>query len=490
MEEKCNNLENKIVDKVFFSNYHNKLDEELKKKFENLIMLKDSELENLNNHFEEQLNDINCIIANNQKSNSNNLKRIESMLEEHTTKVLHDKLEELKTNLEKKIVDINENVQNSQSKSENKLENHTNNIDFKLNELKCEIEQKVSLITESFDKDKKAKNETFNSIKLDLNDLEQDIQVKLEGLEKRLRQTINNNLNDSLNIIEEIKNNYLTKNQFNDIIGKLDTNINNEIKEIKNRETSFENNLSDCGKQIKEINCNVVNNYLKTNNFEEIINNYLTKNQYNENINKFQSSVNNEIKEIKNKETNFENDLLDIGIQVREINSNVSNNYLKTSSFEEIINIYLTKNQFNDNISKVELNFNNQIKEIKNKETTFENNLSDICKQIKEINANITNNYLKISNFNSKNEEFDQKLSDLHEGLINFKSQNECSHDKIRKNLEELIQESKDVSQENLELKSKELNNRILSLEIQILVQNSFISPILIRSNNLSPVIL
>ena len=267
-------------------------------------------------------------------------------------------------------------------------------------------------------------NNTYNQIIKE----HENIQIKNNELHQSIINAnndikdINNQISQNKINIDEIKNNYITKENLKDINDKIN-NINNEIKTLNE---AFENNkklLNNANNEIKNIN--------KTS--DEII----QKEEYDKEMNK----KNNEFNELKNFYSN----------KIDESNNNYAEiiNQFNQFNEEEMNSMININKQFKDISDQVKLN-NNDIKKLETENNSIYDEFILIKDKFKLLDKNISN-LNKLENINVENKKEIEIINDR----IN-KLENDLMLNKTNNNNNEI---------DNLQLESLEsldnFNNKV-----------------------------
>ena len=224
---------------------------------------------------------------------------------------------------------------------------------------------------------------------------------------------INNQISQNKINIDEIKNNYITKNNLKDINDKIN-NINNEIKALNE---TFENNkklLNNANNEIKNIN--------KTS--DEII----QKEEYDKEMNK----KNNEFNELKNFYSN----------KIDESNNNYAEIINKFNQFnEEEMNSMININkQFNDISDQVKSD-NNDIKKLETENNSIYDEFILIKDKFKLLDKNISN-LNKLENINVENKKEIEIINDRINNLENDLMLNKTNENNNNNEIDNLQLES------------------------------------------------
>ena len=283
-------------------------------------------------------------------------------------------------------------------------------------------------------------NNTYNQITKE----HENIQIKNNELHQSLLNAnndikdINNQISQNKINIDEIKNNYITKENLKDINDKIN-NINNEIKTLNE---AFENNkklLNNANNEIKNIN--------KTS--DEII----QKEEYDKEMNK----KNNEFNELKNFYSN----------KIDESNNNYTEvtNQFNQFNEEEMNSMININKQFKDISDQVKLN-NNDIKKLETENNSIYDEFILIKDKFKLLDKNISN-MNKLENINVENKKeieiINDRINNLENDLMLNKTKENNNNNEIDnlqlESLESLDNFNNKVNKENeiRENKYKEL---------------------------------
>ena len=224
---------------------------------------------------------------------------------------------------------------------------------------------------------------------------------------------INNQISQNKINIDEIKNNYITKNNLKDINDKIN-NINNEIKTLNE---TFENNkklLNNANNEIKNIN--------KTS--DEII----QKEEYDKEMNK----KNNEFNELKNFYSN----------KIDESNNNYAEiiNQFNQFNEEEMNSMININKQFKDISDQVKLN-NNDIKKLETENNSIYDEFILIKDKFKLLDKNISN-LNKLENINVENKKEIEIINDRINNLENDLMLNKTNENNNNNEIDNLQLES------------------------------------------------
>ena len=224
---------------------------------------------------------------------------------------------------------------------------------------------------------------------------------------------INNQISQNKINIDEIKNNYITKNNLKDINDKIN-NINNEIKALNE---TFENNkklLNNANNEIKNIN--------KTS--DEII----QKEEYDKEMNK----KNNEFNELKNFYSN----------KIDESNNNYAEiiNQFNQFNEEEMNSMININKQFKDISDQVKLN-NNDIKKLETENNSIYDEFILIKDKFKLLDKNISN-LNKLENINVENKKEIEIINDRINNLENDLMLNKTNENNNNNEIDNLQLES------------------------------------------------
>ena len=258
-------------------------------------------------------------------------------------------------------------------------------------------------------------NNTYNQIIKE----HENIQIKNNELHQSIINAnndikdINNQISQNKINIDEIKNNYITKENLKDINDKIN-NINNEIKTLKE---AFENNkklLNNANNEIKNIN--------KTS--DEII----QKEEYDKEMNK----KNNEFNELKNFYSN----------KIDESNNNYTEvtNQFNQFNEEEMNSMININKQFKDISDQVKLN-NNDIKKLETENNSIYDEFILIKDKFKLLDKNISN-MNKLENINVENKKEIEIINDRINNLENDLMLNKTNENNNNNEIDNLQLES------------------------------------------------
>ena len=258
-------------------------------------------------------------------------------------------------------------------------------------------------------------NNTYNQIIKE----HENIQIKNNELHQSIINAnndikdINNQISQNKINIDEIKNNYITKENLKDINDKIN-NINNEIKTLYE---AFENNkklLNNANNEIKNIN--------KTS--DEII----QKEEYDKEMNK----KNNEFNELKNFYSN----------KIDESNNNYTEfiNQFNQFNEEEMNSMININKQFKDISDQVKSN-NNDIKKLETENNSIYDEFILIKDKFKLLDKNISN-MNKLENINVENKKEIEIINDRINNLENDLMLNKTNENNNNNEIDNLQLES------------------------------------------------
>ena len=212
---------------------------------------------------------------------------------------------------------------------------------------------------------------------------------------------------NKLELTEELKYKLLptTKTRYNTLLSIYeDYKDNIKIQKYRNNltktesEAKFENLLNNINNQLKELNNDLSNENLLSNNSTNEINEI--NNNYNKDNNSTNEINNNEINNNDNKDCNSTNEINNNEINNNEINNNDNKDCNSTNEINNNYNKdYNSTNEINNNYNKDynstnEINYDNIIKELK---TNFDNSNNEI-KELKTVNFNLLNENKDLKN--------------------------------------------------------------------------------------------
>ena len=420
---------------------------------------------------EELLNTMNEINENfnNQLMNQNELfMKMHNELKEDNEK----KIKEIKNALNKKDNDLND-MKNKFENLNKKMIDIENNLKENKNIINCyetkinEINNKVDNINEKIKNINNIVNEAIEKnnkkIRFDIDEISRQMNDKM-----KLRKSIEK---------EPVKDGNAAKNNYEEIINELATNIQgieNQIGEIRNDLESDKNNNDNNLKIIDE----------KLNNLEEKLeqNNIAIVNMENENKNKEQNQnneeniniINNRLNDLENVISEFDSKFQNLDNNLGNLRNSITKKELQNKNTELISKLGNFENVINNLETKIK-NLENNIKNINQKSPSKEQKLDIYSQKIKELENYAKNIEVRINDY-----EIDNIIQNL---SILMEKQNDTEiYDKI-KNLETEINEIRDkANSPNVELRKStdsknnvELTNKINNIEKEItLFKNIF----------------
>ena len=420
---------------------------------------------------EELLNTMNEINENfnNQLMNQNELfMKMHNELKEDNEK----KIKEIKNALNKKDNDLND-MKNKFENLNKKMIDIENNLKENKNIINCyetkinEINNKVDNINEKIKNINNIVNEAIEKnnkkIRFDIDEISRQMNDKM-----KLRKSIEK---------EPVKDGNAAKNNYEEIINELATNIQgieNQIGEIRNDLESDKNNNDNNLKIIDE----------KLNNLEEKLeqNNIAIVNMENENKNKEQNKnneeniniINNRLNDLENVISEFDSKFQNLDNNLGNLRNSITKKELQNKNTELISKLGNFENVINNLETKIK-NLENNIKNINQKSPSKEQKLDIYSQKIKELENYAKNIEVRINDY-----EIDNIIQNL---SILMEKQNDTEiYDKI-KNLETEINEIRDkANSPNVELRKStdsknnvELTNKINNIEKEItLFKNIF----------------
>ena len=420
---------------------------------------------------EELLNTMNELNENfnNQLMNQNELfMKMHNELKEDNEK----KIKEIKNALNKKDNDLND-MKNKFENLNKKMIDIENNLKENKNIINCyetkinEINNKVDNINEKIKNINNIVNEAIEKnnkkIRFDIDEISRQMNDKM-----KLRKSIEK---------EPVKDGNAAKNNYEEIINELATNIQgieNQIGEIRNDLESDKNNNDNNLKIIDE----------KLNNLEEKLeqNNIAIVNMENENKNKEQNKnneeniniINNRLNDLENVISEFDSKFQNLDNNLGNLRNSITKKELQNKNTELIQKLGNFENVINNLETKIK-NLENNIKNINQKSPSKEQKLDIYSQKIKELENYAKNIEVRINDY-----EIDNIIQNL---SILMEKQNDTEiYDKI-KNLETEINEIRDkANSPNVELRKStdsknnvELTNKINNIEKEItLFKNIF----------------
>jgi chromosome segregation ATPase len=420
---------------------------------------------------EELLNTMNELNENfnNQLMNQNELfMKMHNELKEDNEK----KIKEIKNALNKKDNDLND-MKNKFENLNKKMIDIENNLKENKNIINCyetkinEINNKVDNINEKIKNINNIVNEAIEKnnkkIRFDIDEISRQMNDKM-----KLRKSIEK---------EPVKDGNAAKNNYEEIINELATNIQgieNQIGEIRNDLESDKNNNDNNLKIIDE----------KLNNLEEKLeqNNIAIVNMENENKNKEQNQnneeniniINDRLNDLENVISEFDSKFQNLDNNLGNLRNSITKKELQNKNTELIQKLGNFENVINNLETKIK-NLENNIKNINQKSPSKEQKLDIYSQKIKELENYAKNIEVRINDY-----EIDNIIQNL---SILMEKQNDTEiYDKI-KNLETEINEIRDkANSPNVELRKStdsknnvELTNKINNIEKEItLFKNIF----------------
>ena len=199
---------------------------------------------------------------------------------------------------------------------------------------------------------------------------------------------------DIADSITNIVNNYLTENEFLTKDSSTITNIQNDITNLENRVNEFNINVCDSVAKCMTLGSDIADS------IANIVNNYLTENEF---LTKDSATI-----------TNIQQDITNLENRVNEFNINVCDSVAKcltpgsdiADSIANIVNNYLTENEFLTKDSATITNIQQDITNLENRVNEFNINVCDSVAKcltpgsdIADSIANIVNNYLTTNEY-------------------------------------------------------------------------------------------
>ena len=358
-------------------------------------------------------------------------------------------------NLNKKMIDIENNLNENKNKI-NCYETKINEINNKVDNINEKIKNVNNIVNEAIEKNNK-------KIRFDIDEISRQMNDKM-----KLRKSIEK---------EPVKDGNAAKNNYEEIINELATNIQgieNQIGEIRNDLESDKNNNDNNLKIIDE----------KLNNLEEKLeqNNIAIVNMENENNNKEQNKnneeniniINNRLNDLENVISEFDSKFQNLDNNLGNLRNSITKKELQNKNTELISKLGNFENVINNLETKIK-NLENNIKNINQKSPSKEQKLDIYSQKIKELENYAKNIEVRINDY-----EIDNIIQNL---SILMEKQNDTEiYDKI-KNLETEINEIRDkANSPNVELRKStdsknnvELTNKINNIEKEItLFKNIF----------------
>ena len=406
---------------------------------------------------EELLNTMNELNENfnNQLMNQNELfMKMHNELKEDNEK----KIKEIKNALNKKDNDLND-MKNKFENLNKKMIDIENNLKENKNIINCyetkinEINNKVDNINEKIKNINNIVNEAIEKnnkkIRFDIDEISRQMNDKM-----KLRKSIEK---------EPVKDGNAAKNNYEEIINELATNIQgieNQIGEIRNDLESDKNNNDNNLKIIDE----------KLNNLEEKLeqNNIAIVNMENENKNKEQNQnneeniniINNRLNDLENVISEFDSKFQNLDNNLGNLRNSITKKELQNKNTELISKLGNFENVINNLETKIK-NLENNIKNINQKSPSKEQKLDIYSQKIKELENYAKNIEVRINDY-----EIDNIIQNL---SILMEKQNDTEiYDKI-KNLETEINEIRDkANSPNVELRKSTDNKNNVELTYKI----------------------
>ena len=406
---------------------------------------------------EELLNTMNELNENfnNQLMNQNELfMKMHNELKEDNEK----KIKEIKNALNKKDNDLND-MKNKFENLNKKMIDIENNLKENKNIINCyetkinEINNKVDNINEKIKNINNIVNEAIEKnnkkIRFDIDEISRQMNDKM-----KLRKSIEK---------EPVKDGNAAKNNYEEIINELATNIQgieNQIGEIRNDLESDKNNNDNNLKIIDE----------KLNNLEEKLeqNNIAIVNMENENKNKEQNKnneeniniINNRLNDLENVISEFDSKFQNLDNNLGNLRNSITKKELQNKNTELISKLGNFENVINNLETKIK-NLENNIKNINQKSPSKEQKLDIYSQKIKELENYAKNIEVRINDY-----EIDNIIQNL---SILMEKQNDTEiYDKI-KNLETEINEIRDkANSPNVELRKSTDNKNNVELTYKI----------------------
>ena len=344
-------------------------------------------------------------------------------------------------NLNKKMIDIENNLNENKNKI-NCYETKINEINNKVDNINEKIKNINNIINEAIEKNNK-------KIRFDIDEISRQMNDKM-----KLRKSIEK---------EPVKDGNAAKNNYEEIINELATNIQgieNQIGEIRNDLESDKNNNVNNLKIIDE----------KLNNLEEKLeqNNIAIVNMENENKNKEQNQnneeniniINNRLNDLENVISEFDSKFQNLDNNLGNLRNSITKKELQNKNTELISKLGNFENVINNLETKIK-NLENNIKNINQKSPSKEQKLDIYIQKIKELENYAKNIEVRINDY-----EIDNIIQNL---SILMEKQNDTEiYDKI-KNLETEINEIRDkANSPNVELRKSTDNKNNVELTYKI----------------------
>ena len=412
MNEINENFNNQLMNQnELFMKMHNELKEDNEKKIK--------EIKNALNKKDNDLNDMKNKFENLNKKMidiENNLKENKNIINCYETKI---------NEINNKVDNINEKIKNVNNIVNEAIEKNNKKIRFDIDEISRQMNDKMKL-RKSIEKEPvKDGNAAKNNYEEIINELATNIQ----GIENQIGEIRNdlesdkNNNDNNLKIIDEKLNNLEEKLEQNNIA------IVNMENENKNKEQNQNN----------EENINIINNRL--NDLENVISEFDSKFQnLDNNLGNLRNSITK--KELQNKNTelisklgNFENVINNLETKIKNLENNIKNINQKSPSKEQKLDIYIQKIKELENYAKnIEVRINdyeidNIIQNLsilmeKQNDTEIYDKIKNLETEINEIRdkANSPNVELRKSTDNKNNVELTYKINNIEKEITLFKN--------------------------------------------------------------------
>ena len=344
-------------------------------------------------------------------------------------------------NLNKKMIDIENNLKENKNII-NCYETKINEINNKVDNINEKIKNINNIVNEAIEKNNK-------KIRFDIDEISRQMNDKM-----KLRKSIEK---------EPVKDGNAAKNNYEEIINELATNIQgieNQIGEIRNDLESDKNNNDNNLKIIDE----------KLNNLEEKLeqNNIAIVNMENENKNKEQNQnneeniniINNRLNDLENVISEFDSKFQNLDNNLGNLRNSITKKELQNKNTELISKLGNFENVINNLETKIK-NLENNIKNINQKSPSKEQKLDIYSQKIKELENYAKNIEVRINDY-----EIDNIIQNL---SILMEKQNDTEiYDKI-KNLETEINEIRDkANSPNVELRKSTDNKNNVELTYKI----------------------
>ena len=412
MNELNENFNNQLMNQnELFMKMHNELKEDNEKKIK--------EIKNALNKKDNDLNDMKNKFENLNKKMidiENNLKENKNIINCYETKI---------NEINNKVDNINEKIKNINNIVNEAIEKNNKKIRFDIDEISRQMNDKMKL-RKSIEKEPvKDGNAAKNNYEEIINELATNIQ----GIENQIGEIRNdlesdkNNNDNNLKIIDEKLNNLEEKLEQNNIA------IVNMENENKNKEQNQNN----------EENINIINDRL--NDLENVISEFDSKFQnLDNNLGNLRNSITK--KELQNKNTelisklgNFENVINNLETKIKNLENNIKNINQKSPSKEQKLDIYSQKIKELENYAKnIEVRINdyeidNIIQNLsvlmeKQNDTEIYDKIKNLETEINEIRdkANSPNVELRKSTDNKNNVELTYKINNIEKEITLFKN--------------------------------------------------------------------